>query len=50
MTTYTRYGSRDQGHLGGWYVKKVMGSVVREEYLTLHNDRTATLSVHCHFN
>ncbi len=50
LITYTRKGSRDQGYLGGWYRKSVSGAGSREEFLTLHNQSRATLTVECHFN
>lgn len=48
--TYERYGTPKNGFLGGWYRKTVSasGSSV-EEFLTLHDSKTASLSRICYF-
>jgi hypothetical protein len=48
-TRFTRYGSEKAEFLGGWYMKKDTSYGSREEFLTLHNSRMATLSVYCNF-
>lgn len=49
--TYQRYGSNRPGVKGGWYRKWTFASSrsYKEEYLTIHDSQTATLTQVCYF-